>query len=124
MSETKLNPSGRDDYIRLLSSEGYSSELIRKTLKKYQINTSKATISRVLNKVTKNCKKTAGIVVSPYKRRLNRVRTENNIKFVDNETEKENALTHNSMAKILKCSLQSIGDIINKDLNKKIKKKN
>lgn len=57
MSETKLNPSGRDDYIRLLSGEGYSSELIRKTLKKYQINTSKAKISRVLNKVTKNSKK-------------------------------------------------------------------
>ena len=42
---------------------------------------------------------------------------------MDNETEKENPLSHNSMAQKLKCSRQSIGDIINKDLNKKLRKK-
>jgi hypothetical protein len=123
MSIIKLNPKGRDDYIRLLSGEGYSSFMIKKTLKKYKINTTQMTISRVLNMKTKSSRKSAGLVVSPNKRRPLRVRTDANISFVERETEKENPPTLKSMAKDIDCSIGSVQDIISKDLNKKVRKK-
>lgn len=124
MSTFDLSPKGRDDYIRLLSGEGYSGPMISKTLKKYGINTTKMTISRVLNNKTKSSRKSAGHVVSPHKPRCPlRVRTEDNIAFVDKETEKENPLSLRSMAKVLKCSPKTIHTIIHKDLNKIVRKK-
>ena len=50
MSNHKLNPSSRDDYIRLLSGEGYSQRQIIKALNKYGIKVIQSTISSVLNK--------------------------------------------------------------------------
>ena len=62
-------------------------------------------------------------MVSPRKRYPLRVRTEDNIKFVDQETEKENPPSQTAMAKKIKCSQSLVNRIINKDLKKKLAKK-
>ncbi len=80
-------------------------------------------VSNILNLKQKTHRKSANYEVSPYKQRPRRVRTLENITFVDNETNKEDPMSQKSMAKTLKCCGRSIQDIIDKDLNKQMVKK-